>query len=130
MTCKPRLASPIVIGSLGLAAPAHAEAVAVVCTLTPTDQLTTVTVSTQYAPCVSATHSEITAGTMSVQRVVRCSCFGLLQAVPSTVTAGLFAGATYTHVITGPSTAITLCTLGLGTVRSIYGSLVATITAT
>ncbi|MCS7478756.1 hypothetical protein ACFFQW_12955 [Umezawaea endophytica] len=37
-----------------------------------------------------------------------------------TVTSGVFAGSTVVRVITSPATDITLCTLGLGTVSSVY----------
>jgi hypothetical protein len=52
----------------------------------------------------------------------------LVVTITGTVTAGLFAGDSVVQTITGPSTAVTLCTLGLGTVPSIYALVTLAIT--
>ncbi|MGW0607853.1 hypothetical protein [Streptomyces sp. NPDC002644] len=46
-----------------------------------------------------------------------------------TVTSGLFTGDTVLHTITGPATDVPLCTLGLGTVSSIYSIVTLEITS-
>jgi hypothetical protein len=45
------------------------------------------------------------------------------------VTAGLFAGDTFVNTIVAPATDITLCTLGLGTVPSLFGVVTLEITS-
>jgi hypothetical protein len=44
----------------------------------------------------------------------------LVVTITGNVTSGLFAGDSVVQTVTGPSTDVTLCTLGLGTVSSIY----------
>ncbi len=46
-----------------------------------------------------------------------------------TVTSGLFAGSTVLQVLTGPATDVLLCTLGLGTVSSVYSLMTLEITS-
>jgi hypothetical protein len=53
----------------------------------------------------------------------------LVVAFTGTVTSGLFTGDTVLHTITGPATDVTLCTLGLGTVSSIYSTVTLEITS-
>jgi hypothetical protein len=53
----------------------------------------------------------------------------LVVTITGNVTAGLFAGDSVVQTITGPATDITKCTLGLGTVSSIYALVTLEITS-
>jgi hypothetical protein len=53
----------------------------------------------------------------------------LVVVFTGSVTAGLFAGDTFVNTITAPATDITLCTLGLGTVSSLFGVVTLEITS-
>lgn len=67
--------------------------------------------------------------TLSLNRTTTVAGAVLVITYTGTVTSGLFAGDTVLMTITGPSTDITLCTLGLGTVPSTYGVVVLEITS-
>ena len=156
--------------------PSSASALDVTCTpptstvvafnpaLTATPQTTTVSVSTQYGPCISAGTPTLTSGTAGFQAPAPgWSCHNLLQAFPSTftitwntgqtstisgnatstitggalvytltgtVTSGLFTGDTVLQTSTAPATNILLCTLGVGSVSSIYSLVTLAITST
>ncbi|MEW2266286.1 hypothetical protein ACGF5T_31915 [Streptomyces sp. NPDC047853] len=66
---------------------------------------------------------------MSLNRTTTVAGAVLVITYTGTVTSGLFSGDTVLLTITGPSTDITLCTLGLGTVPSTYGVVVLEITS-
>ncbi|MFI9005855.1 hypothetical protein ACIGNX_01310 [Actinosynnema sp. NPDC053489] len=51
------------------------------------------------------------------------------QVFTGTVTSGLFSGDTVAQTLTAPATDITLCTLGLGTVSSVYSTVSLEITS-
>jgi hypothetical protein len=53
----------------------------------------------------------------------------LIVTITGNVTEGLFAGDSVVQTVTGPSTDITLCTLGLGSVSSIYSLVTLEITS-
>lgn len=67
--------------------------------------------------------------TLSLNRTTTVAGAVLVVTFTGTVTSGLFAGDTVLRTITGPSTDITLCTLGLGTVPSVYGVVALEITS-
>ena len=67
--------------------------------------------------------------TISGSTTVTTAGAALVVTITGNVTAGLFAGDSVVQTITGPSTAVTLCTLGLGTVSSIYAVVTLTITS-
>ncbi|MET8575598.1 hypothetical protein [Streptomyces sp. NPDC005012] len=66
---------------------------------------------------------------LSLNRTVTVAGAALVVTFTGTVTSGLFAGDTVLMTITGPSTDITLCTLGLGTVPSTFGLVALEITS-
>ncbi|MFD1146233.1 hypothetical protein [Saccharothrix hoggarensis] len=68
--------------------------------------------------------------TISGSTTVTTAGAALVVTITGNVTAGLFAGDSVVQTITGPSTAVTLCTLGMGTVPSIYGVVALSITST
>jgi hypothetical protein len=61
--------------------------------------------------------------TLSGNRVSSIEGAALVVTFTGTVTSGLFAGDTVVEQFVGPSTNITLCELGLGTVSSIYSTM-------
>jgi len=165
----------IALGLVATTTPAMAGALDVTClppssqtaTFSPPLTLTpgpaTVTASTQYGPCTSATVPGLTSGarnatipypsvscldllnsaplsftitwntgqqsTISGSTTVTTVGAGLVVTITGSVTAGLFAGDSVVQTITGPSIAVTLCTLGLGSVSSIFALVTLAITS-
>lgn len=68
--------------------------------------------------------------TISGSTTVTTAGAALIVTITGNVTAGLFTGDSVVQTITGPSTAVTLCTLGLGTVPSIDALVTLAITST
>jgi hypothetical protein len=62
--------------------------------------------------------------TLSGNNVSNLSGVTLTVVTTGTVTAGVFAGATFVHTIVYPSQDILLCNVGLGTLSSLYGQVV------
>lgn len=168
-------AATIALGLVTTATPAAAGALDVTCVppssqtttftppLTSTAAPTTVSASTQYGPCTSATVPGLTAGSRSgAFSYPSRSCLDLLDSaavtytitwntgqqstisgnttvtqvgavliitVTGNVTAGLFAGDSVIQTSTAAATSITLCTLGLGSVSSIYSLITLVITS-
>ena len=67
--------------------------------------------------------------TVSGNAVTTAVGAALVVTVTGNVTSGLFAGSSVVQVNTGPATDVTLCTLGLGTVSSIYSLVTLEITS-
>lgn len=67
--------------------------------------------------------------TLSMNRTVTMAGAAIVLTYTGTVTSGLFAGDTVLMTSTQPSTDITLCTLGLGSVSSTYGVVTLEITS-
>ncbi|MFS0694162.1 hypothetical protein [Streptomyces nitrosporeus] len=67
--------------------------------------------------------------TLSMNRTVTVAGAVVLVTHTGTVTSGLFAGDTVVATETAPATDITLCTLGLGTVGTVYGVMTLEITS-
>ncbi|MBQ1100378.1 hypothetical protein KBY55_31015 [Streptomyces sp. b94] len=67
--------------------------------------------------------------TLSMNRTTTTVGALLVNTYTGTVTSGLFAGDTVLMTVTSPATDITLCTLGLGTVPSVFGVVTLEITA-
>lgn len=68
--------------------------------------------------------------TISGSTAVTTAGAALVVTITGNVTAGLFAGDSVVQTMTGPSTAVTQCTLGMGTVSSIYAVVTLAITST
>ena len=67
--------------------------------------------------------------TLSMNRTTTTVGALLVNTFTGTVTSGLFAGDTVLMTVTSPATDITLCTLGLGTVPSVFGVVTLEITS-
>lgn len=67
--------------------------------------------------------------TLSTNYTVTVAAAVVVVTYTGTVTSGLFAGDTVVMTHTGPATDITLCTLGLGTVPSLFGVVTLEITS-
>ncbi|WP_256107727.1 hypothetical protein [Streptomyces sp. ODS05-4] len=67
--------------------------------------------------------------TLSMNRTVSVAGAALIVTHTGTVTSGLFAGDSVLITETGVATAITLCTLGLGSVGSVYSQMTLTTTS-
>lgn len=67
--------------------------------------------------------------TLSTNRTVTMAGAVMVLTHTGTVTSGLFAGDTILITITQPATDILLCTLGLGTIQSVYGVVTLEITS-
>ncbi|WP_262379363.1 hypothetical protein [Nonomuraea sp. PA05] len=164
LAAVPLVTAPASAGVLDVTCTApSSEAISYQPALTSTTQPVTVTISSQYGVCVSATVPSLTSGTAYLQAPgIPLSCQDLLLAGPvyrtitwntgqsstlsgnltstitggvvvatitGTVTAGLFQGDTFVYLVTAPATSILLCTIGLGTVSSVYGLVTLEITS-
>ncbi|MGW2277801.1 hypothetical protein [Streptomyces sp. NPDC001770] len=78
---------------------------------------------------ITVTWNTSATSTLSLNRTVSLVGATIVNTYTGTVSSGLFAGDTVLMTIVQPSADITLCTLGLGTVASTYGTVVLEITS-